>query len=250
MNEYKITYTGESEGYRLVVDRTEAAAKKFFRELSKELGLGRIAIEGVELVSDNALATKRNERDTLEVIRQMVADLGEDSYLATAFQGCFEIAEQNIENDFADSLQGRLELAEKKLRDEIAEKQQVRDEAQKTIKELEEKLAESQKDWEAAHAANHTLAEQKDAEIAALQARVLSEDDLEDLRQLVSDRVDEADEVVEKAAAEIVRFAEAPGLPEFTAAVSKHRNYSAYAKRCRELMGRVDAIQATYHAGA
>ena len=112
MNEYKITYSGESEGYRLVVDRTEAAAKKFFREQAKELDLGHITIEGVELVSDNALATKRNERDTLEVIRQMVADLGEDSYLATAFQGCFEIAEQNIENDFADSLQGRLELAD------------------------------------------------------------------------------------------------------------------------------------------
>lgn len=127
MNEYKITYSGESEGYRLVVDRTEAAAKKFFREQAKELDLGHITIEGVELVSDNALATKRNERDTLEVIRQMVADLGEDSYLATAFQGCFEIAEQNIENDFADSLQGRLELAEKKLRDEIAEMQRVSD---------------------------------------------------------------------------------------------------------------------------
>lgn len=58
MNEYKITYSGESEGYRLVVDHTEAAAKKFFREQAKELDLGHITIEGVELVSDNALATK------------------------------------------------------------------------------------------------------------------------------------------------------------------------------------------------
>ena len=45
MNEYKITYSGESEGYRLVVDHTEAAAKKFFREQAKELA--RSYMEGM-----------------------------------------------------------------------------------------------------------------------------------------------------------------------------------------------------------
>ena len=250
MNEYKITYSGESEGYRLVVDHTEAAAKKFFRELAKDLGMGRITIDGVELLRTDAPATKRNEMEALEVIRQMVADLGPDSYLATAFQGCFEIASQNIEFDFADSLQGRLELAEKKLRDEIAEKQKVRDEAQKTIKELEDKLTESQKDWEAAHAANHVLAEEKDAEIAALQAKTMSDEDLERVITILESQAEEAEAKVEKAAAEIVRFAEAPGLPEFTAAVSRHRNHTAYAKGLRELLGRVDAIRANNHAGA
>lgn len=250
MNKYKITYTGESEGYRLVVDRTEAAAKKYFREQAKELDLGRIAIESVELVSDVAMATKRNERETLETIRQLVADLGEQSYLATAFQGCFEIASQNIEFDFADSLQGRLELAEKKLRDEIAEKQKVRDEAQKTIKELEDKLAESQKDWEAAHAANHVLAEEKDAEIAALQARVLSDDDLEDIRQLLDDRATEADEKAEAAAQEIVELAEDPNSRDFHQAVLDHRNYIKTAKYYREILGRVVEAKAAYHAGA
>ena len=39
MKEYKITYSGESEGYRLITDITEAAAKKFFREQAKELDL-------------------------------------------------------------------------------------------------------------------------------------------------------------------------------------------------------------------
>lgn len=77
MKEYKITYSGESEGYRLITDITEAAAKKYFREVAKETDMGRVVIESVELVSDKAMATKRNERDTLEAIRQMVADLGE-----------------------------------------------------------------------------------------------------------------------------------------------------------------------------
>lgn len=239
MNEYKITYSGESEGYRLVVDRTEAAAKKYFREQAKELDLGRITIDDVELVSDVAMATKRNERETLETIRQLVADLGEQSYLATAFQGCFEIAEENIENDFADSLRGRLDGTLKKI-----------DLLEAKVKELEGQLAESQKDWEAAHAANHALAEEKDAEIAALQARVLSEDDLEDIRQLLDDRATEADEKAEKAAAEIVRFAEATGLLEFRQAVTDHRNYIKDAKYYRELLGRVVKAQAANHAGA
>lgn len=232
MNEYKITYTGESEGYRLVVDRTEAAAKKYFREQAKELDLGRITIDDVELVSDHAMATKRNERETLEIIRQLVADLGEQSYLATAFQGCFEIAEENIENDFGDSLRGRLvgalnkidllearvEELEEKLRQEISEKQQAREEAQKVIKKLE--------------------------------ANSLSEDDLEDIRQLLNDRATEADEKAEKAASEIVKLAEATALPEFHKAVVTHRNFTSIAKYYRELLGRVVKVQAANHAGA
>lgn len=129
MNEYKITYSGESEGYRIITDRTEAAAKKFFRETAKELDLGRITIDSVELLSDNAMASKRNERETLETIRQLVADLGPQSYLATAFEGCFEDAESNIENDFGDSMKARWLHADAEL-----------NAAKGTIEELEEKL--------------------------------------------------------------------------------------------------------------
>lgn len=253
MNEYVITFTSTEEPLtdstftQHVVDRTEAAAKKFFNSTAKECGR---KFQSIELLRTDAPATKRNERDTLEVIRRMVADLGPDSYLATAFEGCFEIAEQNIEFDFADSLQSRLEIAEKKLREEIAEKQQARDEAQRTIKKLEEQLAESQKDWEAAHAANHVLADQKDAEIAALQAKVLGEDDLEDIRQLLDDRATEADEMAEKAAQEIVELADDPSNPDFRQAVLDHRNYSKNAKYYREILGRVAEAQAAYHAGA
>ncbi|CDV96335.1 Hypothetical protein DPCES_5337 [Desulfitobacterium hafniense] len=51
------------------------------------------------------IATKEQERKILEKIRQMVADLGENSYLASAFDGAFELAEQNIEDDAAYSTQ-------------------------------------------------------------------------------------------------------------------------------------------------
>lgn len=50
------------------------------------------------------MTTKEQERKALEQIRAIVKDLGDDSYIATAFEGCFEIAAENIENDAACSM--------------------------------------------------------------------------------------------------------------------------------------------------
>lgn len=71
------------------------------------------------------MTTKEMERKALEQIRKIVEELGEGSYIATAFEGCFEIAEENIENDFACSMQQRkeaAEFAEDELRAKVAEK--------------------------------------------------------------------------------------------------------------------------------
>lgn len=232
MNEYKIIYSGESEGYRIVTDRTEAAAKKYFREVAKELDLGRVVIQNVELLSDNALASKRNERETLEIIRQLVADLGEQSYLATAFEGCFEDAEQNIENDFGDSWKRRCESAERKL-----------DEAQAEIESLREQLAESQKDWEAAHVAAGLIAEQKDAKIKALQAQVLSSDELFDIRMVLEARINEDEEEVKRASADIVKYADDPSGEKFLEARNAYHIAQHDAEVIRELLRRVMAVQ-------
>ena len=59
------------------------------------------------------MTTKEQERKALERIKKIVAELGEDSYIATAFEGCFEIAEQNIDLDAAYSMKGRWEYSEK-----------------------------------------------------------------------------------------------------------------------------------------
>lgn len=232
MNEYKITYSGESEGYRIITDRTEAAAKKFFQEDAKELGLGRITIESVELLSDNALASKRNERETLEAIRQLVADLGPQSYLATAFEGCFEDAEVNIENDFGDSWKRRCESAERKL-----------DEAQAEIESLREKLAESEKDYEAAHAANHELVDQKDAKIATLQAKMLTDDELFDIQMALKERVDDDEEESTKAAADIVKYSDDPSGEKFLEARNAYHIAQHDAEVIQELLKRVEAVR-------
>ena len=83
--------------------------------------------------------------------------LGPDSYLATAFAGCFEDAEENIKNDFACSMKQRLESAKAK-----------RIEAELGYNRLVDKLAASEKALEAARAD----IEKKDEEIAALNARI------------------------------------------------------------------------------
>ena len=61
------------------------------------------------------MTSKQQERAALAKIQKIIAGLGENSYIAAAFEGCFEIAEQNIENDWACSMKQRAESAEQKL---------------------------------------------------------------------------------------------------------------------------------------
>ena len=107
MNEYKITYTMGSQTYTTQrVERTEASVRKAFCKAHKDAEIP-VEITGIEFLRDDACATKQQERDTLAAIRKMVEELGPQSYLATAFDGCFEDAESNIENDFADNMKAR-----------------------------------------------------------------------------------------------------------------------------------------------
>ena len=231
MNEYRITFaseTGETSNI-YVTERTEASARKSFNSSHKGMGF---TIQEIELHRTDASATKQQERDTLEAIKKMVEELGPQSYLATAFAGCFEIAEQNIEYDFGDSMKGRLESAEKKL-----------DKAEKKIKTMELDNRDLRNAIEKVKA---DLAKTEQS----LKDLTLSPDDLEDVRQLLADRVDTAEHTAEQAASEIVQYADDPSSKEFRQAVADHRNFSGTAKYYRELLGRVVAAQAAHHAGA
>ena len=59
---------------------------------------------------------KEDERKVLKQIRGLMRSLGSDSYVATAFEGCAEIAEYNIDNDFMCSMKQRAESAEEESR--------------------------------------------------------------------------------------------------------------------------------------
>ena len=112
MNEYKISYAapGTDMSYTLITERTEAAAQKTFKARYKENGTPAPDIFDIELIREDAPATKQQERNALAAIKKMVEELGPQSYLATAFEGCFEDAEQNIEDDAAYSMKARLEI--------------------------------------------------------------------------------------------------------------------------------------------
>ena len=85
------------------------------------------------------MTTKDQERKALEQIRKIVDGLGEDSYIGKAFEGCFDDAESNIDNDFWNSMAQRYKGM---LGKEI--------ENVKKIKWLEEQNEEvKQKLWEA-----------------------------------------------------------------------------------------------------
>jgi hypothetical protein len=59
------------------------------------------------------IATKEEECQVLEKIKQMAAELGENSYLVAAFTGAFELAEQNIENDWNCTMTEKAECMER-----------------------------------------------------------------------------------------------------------------------------------------
>ncbi len=130
MNTYKIIFTRENgtQGTDHFTAINERQARKDFGECYRH---STATIISIELASTNTPATKQQERDTLEKIRKMVEQLGPDSYLATTFEGCFDLAAENIDNDWACSMADRARSAEKR------------------VAELEGKLSEAVKDYEA-----------------------------------------------------------------------------------------------------
>ena len=67
------------------------------------------------------MATKKQEREALQQIRDIVESLGKDSYIGMAFDGCFEMAEQNMDDDFALSPRETIEGLRKKVFNNLKE---------------------------------------------------------------------------------------------------------------------------------
>lgn len=114
MNSYKITYVaGEGETEQTyITERTEAAARKFFKKVSD----GREIVD-VELYDTEATATKEQERET------------------------------NIENDFAFSMKARVDSLEEQLKEMGSKHNSAKRDtevAQKALADAEAQLAAAQ----------------------------------------------------------------------------------------------------------
>lgn len=89
------------------------------------------------------MTTKEQERAALAKIRKIVNGLGEGSYIGIAFEGCFQDAEENIENDFACSMKQRYEATEAKLdeaEDRLTAAHVIRENLEKANKELNDRI--------------------------------------------------------------------------------------------------------------
>ncbi len=220
MNTYKITFQRENgtTGTDRFVAATEAQARRDFRECYRH---ENYTITSAEMVVDNAPATKEQERKALAKIRKIVEELGPGSYIGTAFEGCFEIAESNIENDFACSMKQRWEAIEKECKAVALE----RDDAQN-----------------AAIAAQNEL-EQKCQELAECQKHLISSTDLFAIHELISLEISNLKKDAETAAANIVEYASNPDSPEFKQAVNAHRKSISDKTFYCEIEKRIEMFQ-------
>lgn len=117
---------------------------------------------------NTVIATKEQERKALAQITAIVDGLGPDSYIGTAFSGCFDLASQNIENDFALSMEESRDYALRQY-DDLAEKYKALKEQFSAVnKAAAEKAAE-------VAALRQQLAE-RDREINALQLSLRNEE--------------------------------------------------------------------------
>ena len=153
-------------------------------------------------------------------------------------RGCFEIAKDNIGNDFACSMKQRVEKLEKA-------NQALLDQ----VKYLKDKLVESRKDYEGVRSFSREVVAEKDAEISRLKDMVLSDDDLTDCIQMAREAAYGYLLEMEKAAASVVELAEDPTSPEFVQAVQDHRNAKTSKEYAEGLADRLTEKQKN-HAGA
>lgn len=152
------------------------------------------------------MTTKEQERKALAQIRKIVEGLGEGSYVGTAFTGCFEDAEENIENDFGCSMYDRWQMAEQELNDVRGQLILVEETAERRNIAAAKEIADLQK------------------QIIDLHRRLLSEEHRGTLIDILKDVEAEAADNCGIAAKAIVDLADDPTSPDFHIAVGKHRD--------------------------
>lgn len=174
------------------------------------------------------MSTKEQERKALEQIKKIVAGFGEKSYIGMAFEGCFEIAEENIENDFGCSMKQRAEAAERDLK-----------EAEKKIGQMEARISNLQLNLDGCNDEYSRTKGALELEIMDLKKRMLAPDDLVDFGQMLDEEIARRDEIIQHEAETIVELADAPNDIAFQNAVRIHRNAKTDKKYYEDMAARV-----------
>lgn len=160
------------------------------------------------------ISTKEQEQKALDKIKKIVEELGENSYVGAAFEGCFEIAESNIENDWTCSMKDKVETTEReneRLKIKTAGMASDIKERQKEIDILSKEICE-------------------------LREKVLTSNDTEYLISIIKKEAEEQREREERTAQEIVELADDPTTEDFQRAVRENREASKKYNDASRLM--------------
>lgn len=178
------------------------------------------------------MTTKEQEFKALTQIKKIVDSLGEDSYIAMAFEGCFEIAETNIAHDWGCSMKQRAESAEKKA-----------EELEKLLKETSDRLNRTIKAMNINNENATSEINRLQDTINELSKKLPNDDDLTDCIQLVFEKEYEAEQEAKEAAELIVELAENPTSEEFRQAVRTNRAAREKAEYYKALRTRLAKAQ-------
>ena len=226
MNSYKITFhypeSGNETAY--ITERTEAAARK---GLVKRFGKDAEIVD-IELHDTDANATKEQERETMEKIKAMVAELGPQSYLKTAFEGVFEIAEMNIDEDAAYSFPGRVSLLEEQLKEMGSKYNAARSDVEVLNSQLD-------------HVREQLAAAQE--QIATLKRGHLPEELRRDLWVMTTTEAEASRARMAEAAEKMAVGADNPACVLFKDSVALYRAEKARAEAMEQRAAELDALE-------
>ena len=226
MNSYKITfrYPESSDETAYITERTESAARK---ALVKRFGKDAEVLD-VELHDTDVNATKEQERETMEKIKAMVAEMGPQSYLKTAFEGVFEVAEMNIDEDAAYSFPGRVSLLEEQLKEMGSKYNAARSDAEVLNSQLD-------------HVREQLAAAQE--QIATLKRQQFPEELRRDLWVMVTTEAEKSRARMAEAAEKMAVGADNPGCVLFKDSVALYRAEKARAEAMEQRADELDALE-------
>lgn len=222
MNNYHIVYIGADGEPKVtqVIERSEAAARKTFKQSHKAND-----IMSVEIAEENVPATKDQEREVLAKIKQMVEELGPQSHIGTAFEGCWQDAEDNIEYDYGCSMKQKLESAEF-AEDELRRKLAAAKGRLEELGRMVDSLKDERKDLET------KLAEQTFPEWLRFE-----------LHAFATEQETTARKSMASAAEIMAEMADTPQDIAFTNAVNSYRKAKEQCERCAKILSGLDTVK-------
>ena len=164
------------------------------------------------------MTTKQQEREILSQIAALIESAGPDSYIGMAFEGCVEMAESNIENDFGNSMKQAVKTATEKLK-----------EAQETCDNLRDAAEAIKQNFARNIEKQDAKIKQLDADLKAAIQKQLPADLFRDLWLMAEGRRCTAENEIEQEAELLARFADCP--QDIAVGVSLKRLAAAKARR-------------------